>query len=661
MNKIISISAAILVIAASVIVFSLSRFTGSVAVANTEVDPAGLAKPKKTMRAFTSEQELKDYFRVLEEKRRRDSERRAEKSKTSSSENSSGLASAPSASPASADAQSAKDDKEEDSVTNNQHAGVDEGGIVKVHGDHLVILRRGRLFTVKIGDNALKPVDAVDAFAPGVNPNSDWYDEMLVSGNTVVVIGYSYGRGGTEVNLFDIDELGGLDYRSTYHLRSNDYYSSRNYASRLIGSKLIFYTPMYLGYGSGDPMARFPAVRKWHKGATDSEFERIIPATSIYRAERPVESGNLALHTVTVCDLASRDFSCKATGTLGAPGRVFYVSPSSVYVWTTDWQYAYRGGEKPKSSSMLYKMPLDGTAPSAVGTTGSPVDQFSFLESGDQHLNVLVRSDGYGEQMWGSEFATGDVALFRMPVDSFSDGSLDAPRYRYQELPKPEGYTFQNRFVGDYLLYGTGSGWGRPEQKDAANLYAVSWANGEVNNLRLKHGVDRIEQMGKDAVVVGTNGNDLYFSPIRLGDTPEVKESYARKNASQGELRSHGFFYKPDGRDSGLLGLPIAREGRAGYRHLVEGSAAILFLRNSSLSFNEIGEMEARNASNNDGCRASCVDWYGNARPLFIRNRVFALLGYEIVEGNVGDGRIREMRRINYSPGGGVKRLAEEE
>lgn len=657
MNKAISISSAILVIAASVFIFSNSRFNGSVAVANTEVDPAAaeLAKPKKTMRAFGSEQELKDYFRAMEEKRKRDSERRVEKSKTDSSSNASGLA----APTASADDKSAK---EEDSVTNNQHAGVDEGGIVKVHGDHLVILRRGRLFTVKIGDNALKPVDAVDAFAPGVNPQSDWYDEMLISGNTVVVVGYSYGRGGTEINLFDIDELGGLDYRSTYHLKSNDYYSSRNYASRLIGSKLIFYTPMYLGYYGGDPMAQFPAVRKWHKGATEKEFERIIPATRIYRAERPTESSNgLALHTVTVCDLASREFSCKATGTLGAPGRVFYVSPSSVYVWTTDWQYGYRNGNKPKSSSMLYKMPLDGTAPNAVGVSGSPVDQFSFLESDDKHLNVLVRSDGYGEQMWGSEFAAGDVALFRMPVDSFSDGSMDAPRYRYQELPKPEGYTFQNRFVGDYLLYGTGSGWGRPEQKDAANLYAVSWANGEVNNLRLKHGVDRIEQMGKDAVVVGTNGSDLYFSPIRLAETPEVRTSFARKNASQGELRSHGFFYKANGRDSGLLGLPIAREGRAGYRHLVEGSAAILFLRNESLSFDEIGEMEARNTSTADGCRASCVDWYGNARPLFVRNRVFALLGYEIVEGSVDDGRIRETRRINYSPRSGGRRTADEE
>src|SRR5262245_38133750 len=38
-----------------------------------------------------------------------------------------------------------------ESITNVQHAGVDEGGIVKLHGDHLVVLRRGRLFSIEIG------------------------------------------------------------------------------------------------------------------------------------------------------------------------------------------------------------------------------------------------------------------------------------------------------------------------------------------------------------------------------------------------------------------------------------------------------------------------------------------------------------------------------
>jgi hypothetical protein len=605
------------------------------------------SKPGRTMRAFGSEKELKDYFKELAEKQKRESQRRNE----SFAQGSANSAASPAPAAKSAEAQSvSKDGKDDESITNTQHAGVDEGGIVKLHGEHLVILRRGRLFTVKIGDNSLKPISAINAYAPGVDPISDWYDEMLISGNTVVVIGYSYGRGGTEINLFDINGDGDLDYRSTYHLRSNDYYSSRNYASRLIGNKLIFYTPQYLGY-HGDPMEQFPAVRKWHKGATDKEFQKIVSATGVYRAEKQAESQyGMALHTVTVCDLSKPDMTCEGTAVLGAPGRVFYVSPNSVYVWTTEWNYGYAREGRAKANSMLYKMPLDGSAPGAVGVTGSPVDQFSFLESDDENLNVLVRSDGNGEQMWGSEVAAGDVALFRFPVGRFSDGSENASIHYYRELPKPEGYTFQNRFVGDYLLYGTGSGWDRPEKKDAANLFAVRWKDSQTTEMQLKHGVDRIEQMGRDAVVVGTNGSDLYFSPVRLGDTPRVRESYARKNASQGELRSHGFFYKPDGRDSGLLGLPIARQGRAGYRHLVEDSAAILFLRNNNLNFDEIGELAAENTSTNDACKASCVDWYGNARPLFIRNRVFALLGYEIVEGNFSDNRIRETRRINYSP-----------
>jgi hypothetical protein len=167
----------------------------------------------------------------------------------------------------------------------------------------------------------------------------------------------------------------------------------------------------------------------------------------------------------------------------------------------------------------------------------------------------------------------------------------------------------------------------------------------------LTHGVDRIEAMGSDAVVVGTNGKDLTFSAVRLGDWPGVAGRYTRKEASQGELRSHGFFYKPDGDDSGTLGLPISLPGRPGYHHLFESSAGILFLRNESLHFEEVGELLARSErATDDGCRASCVDWYGNARPLFMRGRVFALLGYELVEGALEDGRIREKRRVDYSP-----------
>jgi len=598
------------------------------------VAASGLVPPKKTMEAFKSEAELFRYFRELAEKQRR--EQRVTYDALVNTQNA-----GPAPSVAKAEAT-----KEPESVTNTQHAGVDEGGIVKVHGDHLVVLRRGRLFTVAIGDGALKPISSVDAFAPDLDPSSTWYDEMLVSGDTVVVIGYSYQRGGTEVGLFEITDDGKLSYRSTYHLRSNDYYSSRNYASRLIGNKLIFYAPEYLYAGADDPFQYFPAVRKWHKNAKPDEFQRIVPATRVYRPQSQTDYPT-ALHTVTVCDLANGGFDCQATSVIGPAGHVFYVSPDAVYVWATSWDATAR-----ENRSLVFRMPLDGSGPSALRVSGSPVDQFSFLQSDDQYLNVLVRSQANGDGMWGAEVTAGDVALLRIPIVTFSDGSEIVPASSYRRLPKPQGYTFQNRFVGNYLIYGTGSGWGYPtKQADQSNLFIVDWTRGNSHQWALPHGVDRIEQMGSDAVIVGTDGTNLHFSSLRLGQWPEIVSRYTRPDASQGELRSHGFFYKPDGDETGMLGLPISVPGRAGYKHLFQNSAAILFLRNDSLQFREVGELGSQpERAVDDQCRASCVDWYGNARPLFLRGRVFALLGYEIVEGKLDDGRMHELRRVNYAP-----------
>jgi hypothetical protein len=588
------------------------------------------------MRAFRSEAELAAYLRELGERQKREQARRAaDDTQQTSLGFAKSEANAPAASPA-----------EAESITNTQHAGVDEGGIVKLHGDHLVVLRRGRLFTVKIGSGALEPTSAIDAFGPDIDPNGTWYDEMLVSDDTVAVIGYSYQRGGTEVGLFNIDREGQLSYRSTYHLRSNDYYSSRNYASRLIGNKLIFYTPLYLNPTLDKPFESFPAVRKWHKGATPEEFQRIVAATHVYRSEGEIQSNALALHTVTTCDLSGGGFKCEATAVLGPPGRVFYVSPESVYVWVSDWAWRQQ-----RTNSQVYRLPLDGSGPGALGVSGSPIDQFSFLESKDRYLNVLVRADGSGDGMWNAEGAAGNLALMRVPLDSFGDGSTNAPSSSYRKLIRPDGYTFQNRFVGDYLLYGTGSGWSYPQNTNRASVFALRWVEGNVHQLSLDHGVDRIEQMGSDAVVVGTDGKDLHFTAIRLDETPQVAGKFVRQGASQGELRSQGFFYKPDGPNSGTLGLPISVPGRPGYRHLFETSAALIFLRNDSLEFHEMGELGAQaDRATDDACRASCVDWYGNARPLFVQGRVMALLGYEIVEGKLGDDRLRELRRINYAP-----------
>ena len=166
MNKIRVISAALLAALAGLITYS--NVTVEPPRETTEQPVSILGKPGKTMRPFRSADELRGFFKELAERQRRDSQKQrggssvANMSKAESSPTGVAL-----------DGVTADDAKDAESVTNTQHAGVDEGGIVKVHGDHLVILRRGRLFTVRIGDGSLSPVASLDAYAPDVNPSND--------------------------------------------------------------------------------------------------------------------------------------------------------------------------------------------------------------------------------------------------------------------------------------------------------------------------------------------------------------------------------------------------------------------------------------------------------------------------------------------------------
>jgi hypothetical protein len=360
---------------------------------------------------------------------------------------------------------------------------------------------------------------------------------MLISGNTIVVIGYSYSRGGTEAGLFEITPSGKLTYKTTYHLRSNDYYSSRNYASRLIGSKLVFYTPLYLNPWGGAPWSSLPAMRKWHPGATPADFKRIAPATRIYRTDSELDPmQGVALHSVTICDVARPELDCESTSVLGAPGRVFYVSGGSVYVWTT----SSRRTSPQTQGSAVFRIPLDGSAPTALKTAGSPIDQFSFLEGGDGYLNVMVRANGRGEAMWAAEGNAGDYALLRVALDSFSDGTDSASPENYKVLPRPAGHAIQNRYVGDYLLYGAGSGWNRAQRTLFSQVYAVRYADSSAaQEVPLAHGVDRIEALGANAVVIGSDGRDLHFTSLKLAESVVPQDRYTRqRRAATGSTTS---------------------------------------------------------------------------------------------------------------------------
>jgi hypothetical protein len=560
-------------------------------------------------------------------------------------------------------------------ITNTQSVGIDEGGIVKQHKNHLVILRRGRLFTVAIGNDVLAPVDMQDAFAPGSERGEKpefgaWYDELLISGDTIVVMGYSYTKGGAELVLFRIGDDGKLTYRNTYVLRSNDYYSSRNYASRLIGDTLVFYTPYYLNFYYLDPTQSLPALRHWQGKQNPGEFRTIAPASRIYLAADDLDARNeaIALHTVTTCKIADGALDCSASAVLGYAGREFYVARNAVYVWTAPWRH---DNETPVEAT-VFRLALDAEVePTALKAWGSPIDQFSFLESEDGQLNVLLRAEGPTASMWAAEQGSQNLAFLRVPLAAFGNGASAVARENYTPLAAPEGgWRMQNRYIGDVLVYGASQPrWARKKGKPAA--YVFHWKAARragqppLQKISPPHGVDRIEALGQMPLLIGAEANSLYFTPVFVA-SPDVAspaaslaartgESFNLPDAAQGETRSHGFFYSP-GANSGLLGLPFIRSGAQDRRAFKRNSSGVVFLRHKYPDqgefFGKLSEAgilaAAEKREIDDHCIASCADWYGNARPLFINDRIFALMGYEIVEGRIENNRIQEVRRINF-------------
>jgi hypothetical protein len=350
----------------------------------------------------------------------------------------------------------------------------------------------------------------------------------------------------------------------------------------------------------------------------------------------------VALHAVSQCDLRRTPMTCRASAVLGPPGRVFHVSEDAVYVWTAPW----RTRQTRRDAAFVVRIPLDGGTPTGLRASGAPIDQLSFLQR-DGWLNVVVASRSKGDAMWSSEAAPGAMALLRVPLAAFGDGgrAADARHYRPLHGANLMRQVVQNRFVGDWLLYGA-----RGAEGSSAPLRALRYAQrGQPRPLAVGHAVERIDALGADGVAVGNDGNDLLISALRLGRQRAVVESVFRlPDAQQGETRTHGFSYRAGDARNGLLGLPVQRGDGAR-----TGDASVLFLHNRGLRLSRAGDLHAsRGERRDDACKASCVDWYGNARPIFLGQRLFALLGYELVEGELRDGRVHERRRVDFAPRG---------
>ncbi len=566
--------------------------------------------------------------------------------------------------------------QEDVSITNTQVEGVDEGGIVKATSDFLVILRLGRVHVVRHGAESLEPLSSIDAFPPGdKNPDDTWYDEMLLHQGMIVIIGYSYGEGGTEISRFDLSGDGQLAYRDTHYLSSSDYYSSSNYASRMIGGTFFTYTPTRFNRRWREELPFLE--RRNPDGSRTKIGETLVPSSMGVTASLMIDPspGVDLMHGITSCDVLSEELACSTRTVLGTSSSEYYFSRDAAYIWTGTGHDSRWGRASRNWGSTLYRLPFDTSDDiTAISVQGAPVDQFSFHEDAEtDRLFVMTVGDfvfensgDFGLMMWESELAFGDAALLQIPLDGMGNGAVQLSQQQYRPLPEMNGRV-QNRFVGRHLMLGTGY-WG--DEDEPPEFYVTPLDAQWVQRIEIPHTVSRLDRLGNDGVAIGADDSDaLGFTAIEFDEDRQggrVGSTFMLPAAEEGENRSQAFYWRPDAGNpdggDGLMALPVDKEIEGVDFYYLGSATAMFYLERKDGALAPIGELgtepdesvvaaaqvmeELEDAGE---CKASCTDWYGNSRPIFIGDRIFALMGDEIIEGTMVDGNMRELRRVNYT------------
>ena len=253
----------------------------------------------------------------------------------------------------------------------------------------------------------------------------------------------------------------------------------------------------------------------------------------------------------------------------------------------------------------------------------------------------------------------GYVALkyFHAPLSAFSAAPPAVDPTRYTATPLLNDGMFEQRFTDDYVIYGARETWysyPTPDRNVRTQVVAVPTANpANATVLQSPHNVLRVERVADNAVITGYGHDEgLSVSLLDLSATPRIATTTVLPGRYETEGRSHAFNARPEPDGDALMGIPTARAVKESGRWWFRSRTSDLsFIQLDSGALRSAGELtqNRRGAHRSYSCEVSCVDWYGNSRPIFTDGRIFALMGTEIVEGVMQSGQVRSLRRADLS------------
>lgn len=523
-----------------------------------------------------------------------------------------------------------------ESVTNVQEAGVDEGGIVKRAGDYLVVLRDDVLYTIRLRRDGAEVLELADALPTALEADGRhvWYDEILVSGSNIILLGFNYGQRHpvSELVLFSIDADGALQRRSRFWIETRDYFDDDNYGARLVGDQVLISAQLPFAW------SELPETLRWsrrdvHAPQWHSLIDLVEMHAPVFALRHPV------VHALLLCpveDLLQGVMDCQAFGVVGDLDSLLYVSPSAAYLTLAQPVYDKKGAG-PLSS--IFRVPLQDMQSPGFAVVNGQVE--SPLQFSERARSLFVAT----ESMPGAG-ARGAYDITRVPLDAF--GTALAPDVVLPdwvvELPYPRALV---RFGEDAVWFGN-DGRYRWRSEPASPGPMVMQTLDDAPPASFETGVwpQLLQPVPGGLLMFGSgqeeDGFVLGYAAREAGGA-RLADRYVPGDVDLSEMRTHAVNMAGQRDGSLLVGWPV--RGRAG------SESALMF---AALHDGRLADRGVLDFSDMPELARQSIAWYGQSRVVFLGHRVIGLSGDALIEGQLEGGRVVPRRSaVLERPGGG--------
>jgi hypothetical protein len=345
------------------------------------------------------------------------------------------------------------------------------------------------------------------------------FDYLFATERELVVVGNRQDQWAIEVVRIAIGPDGALQRASAHRVLCLPH-EMNGYRARLVDGHVLLY------FRHRAPIPERGRSHAWPMPALAAEDPNAPSEVLLHGRDvmHPlVQAPEMVLHTLVRCSLADPALRCSARAVPGPDTYAAHVADDAVYVWLA----GRHGASPPKAGSFVVRMPLDGSAPTALRLPAAMPGSAPALRKHGGRVHALMDLDGRGQ-----------LAVLDVSPDAFTRGA-PPPKTAHRLVPQrtthPPLDPEQARLVGGYLVWGeegVSAGYYLRYGPSAPEIMLLALDGGAASPVSLGHSVAHARALGDHVALTGTDGWNLYVSMIGAQNgAPRLAARYVLRDA----------------------------------------------------------------------------------------------------------------------------------